>query len=156
MKKVFAAAVLILVTGVSVFAQYKQGGNAWVATKTVELKSSTGFFASNQGTLSYGDQVSVLQVSGKWVQVRSANNTSLSGWVSGDNLSPNRIVSTGTSTATAGEVSMAGRGFNQEVENKYRGDGTYNYADVDKTEALVVSEDELYRFVTTGHLIAGE
>jgi len=97
----------------------------------------------------------VLQVNGKWAEVRSAANTSLSGWTAASNLSVRKIVSSGTN-ASANEVALAAKGFNQEVENVYKSSGTYDYADVDKTEAIIVSQDDLYKFVTEGHLNTGE
>jgi len=99
----------------------------------------------------------VLEVNakGNWANVRSATNTSLSGWMAVSNLSARRIVSSGT-TASANEVALAAKGFNQEVEDAYKNSGDLNYADVDKTEAITVSQDDLYKFVTEGRLSTGE
>ena len=156
MKKLIGFSFLILLVAGTAVAQVRSGQNAWVSARTVDLKSSTGFFASNQGTVSYGDEVSVLQVNGNWAQVRSVGNSSLSGWMSSANLSTKRIAATGsTSSASASEVALAGKGFNQEVEDTYKTTGNLNYADVDRTEAITVSQDELYRFVTEGRLAQG-
>jgi hypothetical protein len=155
MKKVFVLFVFSLIVTGAVSAQISRGGTAWVSSKTAAVKSSTWFFAGTKGTLQMGAQVSVLQVNGKWAEVRSAANSSLSGWTQVGNLSARRIVSTG-SGASASEVALAGKGFNQEVENAYKTDGALNYADVDKTEALTVSQDDLFKFVTEGHLVTGE
>ena len=150
MKKLFGFSLLILLVAGTAMAQVRAGQPAWVSAKTVDLKSSTGFFASNTGTVSYGAEVTVLQVSGNWAQVRFA---SLTGWMSTANLSAKRIAATGsTSSASASEVAMAGKGFSQEVENTYKTEGNLNYADVDKTEAITVSQNELYQFVVDGHL----
>jgi hypothetical protein len=53
-------------------------------------------------------------------------------------------------------VALAGKGFNQEVENAYKSGGSLNYGDVDKTEAITVTPDELYAFITEGRLNTGE
>ena len=155
MKKLFVLLALALLVSSALFAQIARGGTAWVSAKSVTLKSSTWFFAGTKGTLQMGAQVAVLQVNGNWAEVRSQNNSSLSGWTAVSNLSPRRIVSTGTG-ASANEIALAGKGFNQEVEDSYKSKGSYNYADVDKTEAITVSQDELYKFITEGHLITGE
>ena len=156
MKKVTGLLILMFITG-TVMAQVSQGGTAWVSARTVTLKSSTGFFASNRGNVSYGDQVSVLQISGKWAEVRSAANPSLTGWMASANLSGRRIIaSEGTGSATASEVALAGKGFDRDVENAYRTQGNLNYADVDRTEAITVSQTDLFRFVTDGRLAAGD
>jgi len=156
MKKTILVFCLVLFIAGLAAAQVSQGGTLYVAIKTVTLKSSTGFFASNRGTLNYGDRVVVLRVSGKFVEVRSAANANLSGWTPSANLSARQIVSGNTSTATASEVALAGKGFNQEVENSYRGRGNFNYADVDRVEAIVVSEADLRRFLEEGRLSTGE
>jgi hypothetical protein len=137
-------------------AQVVKGGTLYAATKTLKLKTSTWFFAGTTGTLNYGDRVTVLQVSGKNVEVRSAVNASISGWTASANLSAKQIVSANTSTATAKEVSLAGKGFNQEIENAYKAEGDLNYADVDKTEAISVSDDDLKKFLEDGHLVMGD
>jgi len=102
-----------------------------------------------------GDQVSVLQVNGNWAEVRSSGNSSLPGWTAMTNLSTRRIVASGAAV-TANEVSMAGKGFSQEVEDSYKTTGELNFDDVDKTETNAVSLDELYKFVVDGHLVTGE
>ena len=102
-----------------------------------------------------GAQVSVLQVSGNWAEVRSAANASLTGWTSVSNLSARRIVATGAG-ASASELALAGKGFDRDVENAYRAEGNLNFADVDRTEAITVSMEELYAFITEGRLFTGE
>jgi hypothetical protein len=156
MKKVFIVFCLgLLVTGFAA-AQLSAGGTLYVAVKNVALKSSTGFFASTKGSLTYGDRVAVIRVSGKFVEVRSAANSSLAGWTASANLSARQIVSGNTGTVTAREVAFAGKGFNQEVENSYRSKQNVNYADVDRTEAITVSEADLRRFLEEGRLSMGD
>jgi|TergutMp193P3_1026864.scaffolds.fasta_scaffold02247_8 uncharacterized protein YgiM (DUF1202 family) len=157
MKKVFIVFCLVLfVTGFAA-AQVSAGGTLYVAVKNTALKSSTGFFASTRGTLNYGDRVTVIRVSGRFVEVRSASNSSLTGWTASANLSARQVVSGTTSTASAREVALAGKGFNQEVENSYRtAQRNLNYADVDRTEAITVSEADLRRFLEEGRLSMGD
>ena len=156
MKKLMIVFCLTLfITGLA-SAQISRGGTLYVAVKTVALKSSTGFFASNRGTLNYGDRVTVLQVNGRYVEVRSASNSTLTGWTASANLTARQVVSGNTSTASAREVALAGKGFNQEVENAYRSQENLNYADVDKVEAITVSETDLRQFLEEGRLSTGD
>jgi uncharacterized protein YgiM (DUF1202 family) len=147
----------VILTGAA-FAQMARGATVFVNVKTLQLKSGTGFFAKNQGgPLAYGDQVTVVQVNGKWVEVRYSGRTTVSGWTASANLTTKRIVaSNGTGSASAQEIAMAGKGFNEEVENAYKSSGNLNYAAVDATEALKVEESELYDFITEGHLSLGD
>jgi len=155
MKKLFVFICLAFLGSGILFAQISNGGTAWISTKSAPLKSSTWFFAGTNGTLQMGAKVTVLQVNGNWAQVRSADNSSLSGWTSVNNLSARQIVASGTG-ASASEIALAGKGFNQEVENSYKTEGDLNYDGVDQTEAITVSQDDLYNFVVDGRLNTGE
>jgi uncharacterized protein YgiM (DUF1202 family) len=140
------------------FAQMSRGGTVYVNVKTLQLKTGTGFFAGKSGSpLAYGDQVTVLQVKGNWAEVRYSGRATFSGWANSSNLTTKRVVASGgTGGASAKEVAMAGKGFNEEVENAYKSNGNLNYAGVDATEAITVPENELYGFITEGHLMLGD
>jgi uncharacterized protein YgiM (DUF1202 family) len=157
MKKFLLLSGFIVLVAGAAFAQVSKGSTAYVTAKTVQVKSSTGFFAGSRGNLTYGAQVTVLQLNGKWAEIRSAGSPSVTGWIASANLTTKRISASGSgSRASAGEIALAGKGFNEEVENAYKAKGDLNYADVDKTEAIKVSQDELYKFVTEGRLAEGE
>jgi hypothetical protein len=156
MKKTFGILILSLFIAGTAAAQVSRGGTLYTAAKSVELKSSTGFFANTNGSLAYGDQVTVLQVNGKWIEVKSTSNASLSGWTASSNFSSKRIVAGNSGSASAAEIALAGKGFNEEVENAYKTGSKLNYADVDKTEAQTVPEEDLYKFLTEGRLSLGD
>jgi len=154
-KSVFVFCLILFVTGFAA-AQASKGGTMYVAVKTVALKSSTGFFASTKGSLNYGDKVTILQINGRNAEIRSTSNSSITGWTATANLSVKQIVSGNTNTASAREVALAGKGFNQEVENAYKTKGKLNYTDVDKVETFSVNEAELKKFLEDGLLAMGE
>lgn len=149
---------LLAISGAA--AQSLRGSTMYVTTKTAELKASTGFFAEIRGTLEYGDQVTVLEENGKWVEVRLNARPSLTGWMVSANLTTKRITAAGSGTsASADELALAGKGFSEEVENSYKTsgvEGSANYAAIDAMEAESLSKDELYRFLTEGHLATGD
>jgi len=156
MKKIFIGFCLVLfITGFA-SAQVSRGGTLYVAIKEATLKSGTGFFASTRGRLNYGERVTVIQVSGRFVEVRSSSNSSLTGWTASANLSTRQVVSGTSSTATAREVALAGKGFNAEVESSYRNRQNLNYADVDRVEAITINESALRRFLEEGRLSLGD
>ena len=155
MKKLMVFCALSMLVLGSLSAQISKGGTAWISSKSADLKSSTWFFAGKRGTLVLGDQVTILQVNGNNAEVQSAANSALSGWTSVSNLSARRIVASGAS-ASASEVALAGKGFTQEVEDAYKTNGNLNFADVDRTEAIIIPLDDLYQFVSEGHLVTGE
>jgi hypothetical protein len=146
----------VLLTG-GIYAQFARGSTVYVAAKTVKVKSSTGFFAGTRGTLSYGAQVRILQLKGNWSEIQSLGGNSLSGWVNTSNLTGKRINPSGAGTsASSGEVALAGKGFNEEVENAYKAGGRLNYSAVNAVEAVTVAEQELYNFLVEGHLAIGD
>ena len=53
--------------------------------------------------------------------------------------------------ASSDEVALAGKGFNEEVEKKFKeGNSEVNYAAVDEMEKIVVSQQEMEQFLDTG------
>ena len=146
--------LILLVSGLTA-AQISRGATAFVATRTLALKSSSWFFAGTRGTLEYGDRVTVLRVSGNWVEIRSVASPSLSGWARSSSLSSRQLVPENEINPTAADFSLARKGFNQELENAYRANRNLNYADVDRMEALYINEAELYWFLEEGRLADG-
>jgi len=157
MRKVVVVFCMCFCAAAVLQAQAIKGGTMYVAAKSIDLKSSTGFFASSRGKLQYGAAVMVLQINGKWAEVRSSAGSPVSGWTATANLSAKRVIASGggATGATANEVALAGKGFNQEIENAYKSDSHLNYADVDITEAQNVSQQELYDFIVEGRLSLG-
>jgi hypothetical protein len=157
MKRLFLFTVLGLVMAGVLSAQSSTGRTMYVTAKTIEVKSSTSFFAEVLGTLSYGDPVSVLQEYRKWVRIRSSEPPVISGWVAAASLTTKRIIVSASSTsATANEIALAGKGFNQEVENAYKQSGALDYSAIDAMEAVQIPNGQLLSFLQEGHLARGE
>jgi len=154
-RSVFVLCLILFITGFA-SAQAKKGGTMYVAVKTAALKASTGAFAGTTATLTYGEKVTILQIDGKNAEIKSTTNPSMTGWTALANLSAKQVVTGTTSTASAKEISLAGKGFNQEVENAYKAKGKINYADVDKIETQSVKDADLKKFLEDGRLAMGE
>jgi uncharacterized protein YgiM (DUF1202 family) len=153
--------VILLCMAVSltcaVAAQVRVGQTVYVTARSLPLKSGTGFFARTLGTLAYGDAVRVLQINGKWAQVEYSGRTAITGWTAHTNLTTKRIVAAGgTGSASSREVAMAGKGFNEEVENVYRETSTADFNAVDAVEANRVSDEDLLSFIGEGRLSMGD
>jgi hypothetical protein len=80
----------------------------------------------------------------------------LEGWVHGSaveepsfSLTARRTAGTGT---TADEVALAGKGFNEQVEQQYRQTTDLDYTWVDRMAAMKVSEAEMEQFLKQGKL----
>jgi len=153
-KLIFAVLFCLSVSGL--FAQ-RVGDTLYVNVNSANLKSSTGFFASTTGTVRYTDEVRVLAVSGKWVQVRTSVG-SRTGWIAYASLTTKRMAPQGsTASASAREIALAGKGFSPEVEAEYKKGGQkVDYAAVDEMERVTVTERDLLAFIEEGRLAKGE
>ena len=155
MKKTIVMLCLCVCT-VAVLPAQTVGSTMYVTPQNLTLKTGTGFFAGSVNPrLPYGTQVTVQQVSGAWVQVRSTSPAA-TGWTKTANLTTRRILPSSGTSASAQEVALAGKGFNQEIENSYRAEGNLNYADVDRVETIQVDMQELESFIIEGRLARGE
>ena len=150
--KLFALIVaLLLVAGLSAAQTPKQMS---VTVKETQVRATPSYLGKILTVLSYGDQVEVLAEQAGWARVRLPTGE---GWVHLSALSSKRIalqsgsqdVGTG---ASSGEVALAGKGFNQEVENKYKQDNQLDYTWVDRMGAFTVSPEEVLAFLEQGEL----
>jgi hypothetical protein len=148
-KRSLAFLVLILAVGLQAFSQTR-----FVAVESLEVRSGTGFFASQIGTLSLGDEVTLIRESGRFSEVRFRL---VSGWVASQALSPRRIAQA-TATHAPGEIALAGKGFGRSVEDEYRvgsGQADIDFSSVDQMESFVTNLQELQRFILDGRLLGG-
>lgn len=155
MKKIaFVISLILFVAGFA--AAQSVGSTLFVAVKTLTLKSGTGYFDGNRGTLKYGDKVTVIKVNGRYAEVKSEKNPSLTGWTVTTSLA-RRIAAGNSNSISIKELALAGKGFSQETEKTLRNQGTnLNYAEVDKTEAIIVRDREVKRFLDEGQLNKGK
>ena len=109
-------------------------------------------------TVAYGTVIEAGAPQNGWYPVTTADGKT--GWVHESALSKKPIaMRAGTSDAATGvssdEVSLAGKGFNEQVEAKLRKEGKLDYTWVDRMAAYNVSSDQLMKFRLQGHLPGG-
>ena len=110
MRKIFIVFCLLFTAGF-LAAQASVGGTMYVSVKTLQLKSSTAPSANSRGTLEYGARVIVLQISGSYMEVRSAENASLTGWAPTASLTTKEIVPTENTITLSDHVYFPGPCF---------------------------------------------
>ena len=151
--------ILVLLVGLSAAALFAQkvGDTNYINVSSANLKSSTGFFASNTGAVKYADEVKILALSGNWAQVRTTVG-SKTGWIAKSSLTSKRLSAQGSSAnASAKEIALAGKGFSPEVESEYKkSGGKINYAAVDEMEKIIIADRDLLNFIEEGRLAKGE
>lgn len=129
------------------------GSPLYVAANTVNVRSSSGFFARVLGTLTLGEAVTVQQNQGRWLVVRSA--TGLQGWAPADAFSTRRRVAQPGSSATVTEFALAGKGFTADLEEIIRAYGELDFSLVYAMEERTICPEELQIFLREGRLADG-
>ena len=150
---------LAFFAGAGFASSFKTNATVYVSVKSTSLKSGAGFFSKKSGTVSYGDQMTVLESNSKKSRVRLSSNPSVSGWISNGNLTSKKITKSSSSSvnASSNELALAGKGFSEEAEKAFKSsNGNLNYAEVDEIEKNTVSDSELSAFISEGHLKGGE
>lgn len=127
-----------------------------VQVKQCQLRNRPTFLGKVVTNLSYGDKVNVDKEENSWVKVeQSAKNA---GWVHISALSEKEIILKPNSSdieaaASSDEIALAGKGFNKQVEEKFKSENrNVDFAWVDKMEKIVISQNEMQSFVNQGNL----
>ncbi len=138
-------------------------GSAFAASMSVQVRNCKVRATPSQSgaavaTVDYGAVVQAGAMQKGWYPVTTADGKT--GWVHESALSKKPIaMRAGTSDAATGvssdEVSLAGKGFNEQVEAKLRKEGKLDYTWVDRMAAYNVSSDQLMKFRLQGHLPGG-
>jgi hypothetical protein len=150
------AAVLLLAAGAAFAADQVS-----VNVEKTQVRATASALGKLLGVLAYGDRVTVLEQTADkaWIKVSSAVKA-LEGWVRASVLQKKEIVmKTGTqsaaTSASSGDVTLAGKGFNKEVEAQYKADQKLDYTWVDKMETFTVTQDQVASFYKAGGLKEG-
>ncbi len=141
----------LLLAGLAL-AAFAAGETRYISVQSLAMKEKASGSSKTVRTLTYGDEVTVTQVSGKWTQVSPKASPSVKGWVSSSALSKRKIVKGKSITTDASEISLAGKGFSEGLEAEYRKDGSADYASVDLIEGNSVTDGERQTFVKDGKL----
>ncbi|NLB65657.1 MAG: SH3 domain-containing protein [Lentisphaerae bacterium] len=138
-------------------ATWTWGAEMSVQVREGQLRNRASFLGAVNGTVTYGDRVTVGQKQAGWIEVvRSPSG--VTGWIHESALTPKRIVlSSGTDDARIGasgeEVALAGKGFNKEVEAEYKKQNAkLDYAWVECMLNFKIPEKELAEFLKQGGL----
>jgi hypothetical protein len=152
-EKKLIVATLLVVLGCSL--AYGQRSMS-VTVKEVEVRKSPSFLGAVVAKLSYGDTVRTRREQGSWVEIDIPDSRD-TGWVHISALERKRIIFGATDTevaseATSGEIALAGKGFNKEVEERYIEETNLDFSLIDEMEATVVPFEEIAEFITEGGL----
>ncbi len=145
------AAWLLVTACALTFGQARQMS---VTVKEAQVRGTPSHLGAIVGVLQYGARVNVLAEQGGWMRV--ALPAGGEGWLHSSALTEKRIVlqSGGAvqQSASSGEVALAGKGFNKELEDRYRTEKNIDYSWVDRMEQIAVTPEQVAGFLRDGGL----
>ena len=158
MKKIAIIPIVLLIVGLLGLTVLAGEQNKMsVQVKEGAVRSSPSFLAKIIAKLDYGDQVVVKEEKSSWSKIELTGVYS-QGWIHSSALSSKKIiVNPGDAdvdqAASDDELTLAGRGFNQEVEQKFRSrNPDVDFTWIDRMEKMVVSQDQIQNFIQSGGL----
>jgi hypothetical protein len=128
-----------------------------IQVKNGDVRSSPSFLGKIVAQLKYGDQVVVQNVKGPWVLIDRPEG-STDGWMHSSALSVKKIVlnpgpSDVEQAASSDEITLAGKGFNQQVENDFKSKNPQvDFTWINKMEKMTVSQNQIQAFIKEGQL----
>ena len=129
-----------------------------VQVKKCQLRNKPTFLGKVVSKLEYGDRVEVSDEKKSWVKVLPSKKNN--GWVHVSALSEKDIILNPNSeevkeAASSDEIALAGKGFNKQVEEKFKqANKNIDFTWVDKMEKMVISQTKIQDFVIKGGLKA--
>lgn len=129
-----------------------------VIVKETQIRATPTYMGRILGVARYGDRLEVLEKQNGWAKVTLPSGKG-QGWVNLSALSSKQVAlkagdAAATSGASSGEVALAGKGFNKEVEAQYRDETQLDYTWIDRMEGYRVSPGEIMAFLQAGGLQA--
>jgi len=125
-----------------------------VQVKNGQLRSSPSFLAGPVAQVAYCDPVEVLRQQGDWMEVNAPGGKK--GWIHQSALTKKKMsLGAGGKNpelgASSDEVALAGKGFNADVESRYRtAHRSVDFAWVDRMELMRISPEETVAFLRDG------
>ncbi|WP_353683249.1 SH3 domain-containing protein [Thermodesulfovibrio sp. 3907-1M] len=125
-----------------------------VITKENAIRESPKFFAPVKAYVRYGDILNVIGRQKDWYRVKFKN---ISGYIHKTAVEKRTVTSyetyTTSTTPSEGEITLAGKGFNPQVERQYRSNHPkMPYDLVDRIEKYSIPEREIISFIKNGGL----
>ncbi len=145
----------ILLAGLAVTAaQSSRARTMAVQTAETDLRAAPNYFSAVRAKLTYTETVEVLGTQAGWSQVRDAQGRE--GWIHSSALTRKALTLAATGEAvgtgvTTEEQALAGKGFNPQVEEEFRGrNQEVNYDAVDAMEQRRITPQEALDFLAAG------
>ncbi|MCL1926289.1 MAG: SH3 domain-containing protein [Syntrophorhabdaceae bacterium] len=131
-----------------------------VQVKKGDVRATPAFLGKIVSTLEYGDRVEVLERKDAWMRIGPTTKSS-SGWIHSSALTDKRITLQAGSkdaqvAASGGELALAGKGFNAEVEAEFKArNRDLDFSAIDRMQATDIPQERIAAFLKEGGLTDG-
>jgi len=127
-----------------------------VKIQTTAIRQNPQFFAPALLTLKTGDKLTKVGESNGWIQVKTPSG--IVGWIHSSAVEVPKLNLLAANDpmktqAKASEVALAGKGFNQQVEDSYKTKhAELNFALVDRMLQVKIASNQIEAFLRQGRL----
>lgn len=132
---------------------------ATVQVKETSVYETPSVVSKFLGKFPYGTSLTVLATQPGWMHVKS-DSLGITGWLRDQSVTTKKLdlkAGSEASGASDTEVSLAGRGFSEDVEKGYKQKNPkLDYTDIDKMEAWGIDDPVLELFLQDGGVNAGD
>ncbi|HEX2694803.1 MAG TPA: SH3 domain-containing protein [Acidobacteriota bacterium] len=157
------SAVLLVCLALLGFSAAIEGGRKAmsVQVKQVQVRATPSFLGKVVATLAYGDRVETLEEKDGWIRIVPPGSKA-PGWIHSSALTEKRVVLMAGKketdvAASTGELALAGRGFNADVEAAFKaGNRDIDFTWIDRMQNMNVPPGKIQAFVQEGKLIPAE
>jgi hypothetical protein len=150
-----AALLLLLLVAFTAMA-IGVGDTVGISVREAELRSGTGFLSRILSKLQYLDEVTILSdPENGWLEVEVVS-TGERGWIHASGVAEPEELQIGTGGTAGGatnrEIALAGRGFNEQVEEQIKADEDLDFSVVDEMESFILETEEAVQFLVVAGL----
>ena len=127
-----------------------------IKVKTTNLRKEPKFYAQTMAVLEAGENVEELTAQDGWLQVKTSKG--LVGWIHSSSAEEKKfsllaLDQSMKTQASSGEVALATKGFNEQVEKEYKtSHPDISFAQVDKMLKIMIPSSEMIVFLKRGKL----
>ena len=133
----------------------RKKGPKRIQVRQLQVKSAPNYLSSTMGTLHYGAEVEVVSEEGNWYRIAAPAGYIPKNAVGRSTASVDSSPQYAARGVTHDETALAGKGFNPQVEGQYKRSSqslAAAYRQVDRVEAIKVSDAALRSFIAQGKL----
>jgi uncharacterized membrane protein len=154
MKKMVFIIVVLFFFFLGIFIYSQTNEYMSVIVKKTQAREKPSYLGKVLVEFQYGDKVKTKELQKNWYKIELPDKDEI-GWVHSSALTKKQVIMKAGDNevkkyASSEDVVLAGKGFNDRVEENYKNDSQLDFSLVDEMEQYNVPIDELDRFLIDG------